>query len=125
MPHKLGPVRMRPPFSGVWHCMHFLKVSCPFSGLALGRRAMTLATSNGAGGSLVADGAISVIGRAQPGFSGLCSLLAISSIVLLPKITSSAESTAPIVLLTSKVSMGRRFPDCVGELRTKLADRRQ
>src|SRR4051812_1678558 len=44
-----------------------------------------------------------------------------SSIVLLPKITSSAESTAPTVLLTSKASMGRQFPHCVGEVRTSLA----
>ena len=30
--------------------------------------------SKGASGALLADGAISVIGKAQPGFSGLCSL---------------------------------------------------
>ena len=51
-----------------------------------------------------------MIGRAQPAFSGLCSLTTMSSSVLLPKTTSKAVSTAPAILLSSKASMRPRFP---------------
>ena len=38
-PQRLGPTRLRPPLSGVWHCRQRLKTSWPPSALALGSSA--------------------------------------------------------------------------------------
>ena len=73
-PHRLGPTRLRPPLSGVWHCRQRLNTSWPPSALALGSSAKTLAGSKGATWVAALEVGASVIGRAQPAFSGLCSL---------------------------------------------------
>ena len=60
-PQRLGPTRLRPPLSGVWHCRQRLKTSWPPSALAFGSSSRTVAGSKatwvvrGAGGRRLGD----------------------------------------------------------------------
>ena len=110
---RFGPTVGFLPFSATWQAPHFLKIALPLSALALGSNAKTfLAASSGvspAAGAAAPDASAlppdsAGAGRVNPGFSGACPTF-MSMMVLVPKISSSAERTAPAILVNSNSSI--------------------